>query len=241
MLNLDIKGSTTGNCAVLDETNILRVVSNNNTAPVQISTADEMSIIRKYNLDVPENILFENELLELIPNLSEISENVVAYIAGYTVKTLKKTVFCFKCLSLLEQNGEPTDDTYFKLLNQKGRGGLLRPSIDVIKICIFVEKKYRYVVNLNNNKMPKEKNFFDVFVTDLTRQISQENKYFLFDDIDHMFEHTFLENPYVKLIKQIISVYAKIRFYSLAKKQSEEMKGELIRKKFSKLILFSGQ
>lgn len=132
-------------------------------------------------------------------------------------------------------------DPYFKLLNRKNRGGLLRPSSSVINICILVEKKYRFVINLNDGKIPKEKHFFKVFIMELTRQITEQKTYFLEDDEDHVFEHELLENPQVQLIKNIISIYAKIRLYSLAKQQTEEMKGELIRKKLTKLILFSGQ
>lgn len=238
-LNLDIKG-TTGNCAVLDDTSILfspAVIKK--MSP--ISSLEDLNIIKKYNIDVPESIEFEEEFIDLIPKLSDISENVVAYIAGFVVKKMKKITFCPKCISLLQQDGSSKDDTHFKLLNQKNRGGLLRPSVDLISICIFVERKVRYVISLNDNKMPKEKIFFETFVTNLTRQAMEEKKYFVYDDGDHIFEHTFLENPYSKIVKNVISIYAKLRFYSLAKKQTEDIKGELIRKKFTKLILFSGQ
>lgn len=237
---MDIKGST-GNCANLDNTNILYITQTNKNVP-PISSIDDLGIVKKYNLDIPESMEIGDEemTIDFIPNISVLSENVVAYIAGFVVKKLKKDILCSTCSSFLEQEYSSVDDTYFKLLNQKNRGGLLRPSLDVVKICISTEKRLRHILNLNNDKMPKEHNFFNVFVAETTAKIV-EGKYRFLNMNDHIFDHSVMDNPEIKLIKNIISIYAKIRLFSFAKKQTEQIKGELIRKKLSKIILFSGQ
>lgn len=209
-----------------------------NTPP--ISSIDDISLVRKYNLDIPDEIEVEDQIIAFLPDLSEISENVVAYIAGFVVKKIKKIIFCNECQIILEESRASLDDTYFNLLKQKNRGGLLRPSSDVIKICMVVEKKIRLLMSINSNKIPKESNFLEVFVSEVASSILHNKKMFQQID-DHIFDHGLMENPRCKIIKYIISIYAKIRIYSFAKKQTEAIKGELVRKKLSKIILFSGQ
>lgn len=225
----------------LDDTNILCVTKSsqyNNILP--IDSIDDISVIKKYNLDVPDSLIIEEDVISFIPDISLLSKNVVAYIAGFVIKKLKKNIFCATCQTSLEQNYMSVDDMYFKLLNQKNRGGLMRPSTDVIDICVLVEKRLRHIFSTHNNQVPKEKKFFDVFVNKMFSEVLENKKIFSVID-EHIFDHTFMENPKTKLIKSIIICYAKIRLYSFVKRQTETIKGELIRKKLSKIILFSGQ
>lgn len=173
---MDIKGGT-GNCAALDNTNILFVTKANTNAP-PINSVDDMSIIKKYNLDVPDLIQLEEEIISFVQDISLISENVVTYIAGFVVKKLKKNTLCITCKFSLEQNYASVDDTNFKLLNQKNRGGLLRPSSDVIQICILVEKRIRQIMYLNNKQMTKENIFYNVFVNEISSNIVQNNFFY---------------------------------------------------------------
>lgn len=238
-MNLDIKNYS-GNCTALDDTTILNITSKRNQPLPILSSIDDISLIKKYSLDVPDTVELEGDVFNFFPNVSVLSENVVTYIAGYVVKKIKKTTFCLFCQSSLEELSEAMDDVRFKLLNHQNKGGLLRPSSDVIEICIIIEKRLRHIFELNDKKMPNEPNFFKTFVHEMFAVISDNNKVFSCLD-EHMFNHSFMENPKTNLIKIIISVYARIRLNSFAKLQTEKLRGELIRKKLSKLILFSGQ
>lgn len=68
--------------------------------------------------------------------------------------------------------------------------------------------------------MPQEKSFFGIFLTEITREIL--NRRNLFESLNtHLLEHSMEENAKLRLIKTIILVYSKTRFYNIAKKQTE--------------------
>ena len=64
-------------------------------------------------------------------------ENVVSYIAGFVIATLKKKIVCKKCVDALCDQSSTTcldDCQQYDLINVKNRGGLQKPAVDVVKI-----------------------------------------------------------------------------------------------------------
>lgn len=148
-------------------------------------------------------------ILKFLPTLSNFTENVVAYIAGFVVKNIKKIIKCNVCLSVMEEERQASVDLdYFKLLHRKDRAaafsGLIKPSADVVKCCMFTERKIKQIMGLTNNLMPKEKNFMDVFVTSISGTLFEERKLFCSLE-NHVFDISMYEmNHKMKLIKFIV-------------------------------------
>ena len=186
---------------------------------------------------LPDHDYFQIHTLDLL------SENVVTYIAGFIVKKMKKYVKCDKCLLALEtvDNNIIYDDSSYMLLRRKNRGGLIRPSRHISKMLKYAEIKIRTFLNVTKNKLPNDRYFFDRFIYKCYIDLLQETDIFQNLD-DHIFDiSTFSENHKVMLIKMAINFYCKLRFHSIAKKQTDEERGVLIRKQYSKLILFQNQ
>lgn len=121
-------------------------------------------------------------------------------------------------------------------------GGLHIPSYGLVKICRGVEIAIKNMLLSTDNKIPKEKNFMDIFV------IANAQKYYT--DIYNLFpilHNHFLEsapcdeNHGFLLVKNIVRSYAKIRLYNLAKKHTETIQGNAVRRQLNKLILFNHQ
>ena len=64
----------------------------------------------------------------------------------------------------------------------------------------------------------------------------------LFEELHgHMFDTAVGDNHVFKLIKSITKCYCEVRFHHLAKLANQQASGPKIRKKLSKLVLFSHQ
>lgn len=233
-----------GNCSNLDDTNILTTTQPQKKIYADLSL-DDMSLIKKYNIDVNDMVIEDEEfyyVISYLPLLTNLTENVVAYITGFVVKSVKKIIKCRMCLSVIEDfESHSVDSENFKLINRKDRGGLIRPSEDIINICLYLERKTRQVLEITNNCMPVEKNFMATFTHQLSMSLVQDKK--LFKRLD---SHIFDVSPYevnhkVKLIKAICKIYIKIRFFNIAMSQTASIKGDLKRKTFSRLVLYSHQ
>ena len=82
---------------------------------------------------------------------SENKKNILAYIGGYIVKKLQRTIDCNSCYNAMLSSNK----SYFNLslIQQKDRGGLIYPSNDVVTILSVAERVFKYYVvgadNLN--------------------------------------------------------------------------------------------
>jgi len=117
------------NCTVQDETQILK-------SQIETEKSDEIF----------DNIftLFDHDYES--PNgwcWNEYNSEVVTYIAGYVIKSIKNKIKCDMCLQSLESK-----ENYSLLLKIKNRGGLLLPSPEVITICKVAERVIRQYKDL---------------------------------------------------------------------------------------------
>lgn len=72
-------------------------------------------------------------MINYIPDVREITEfsnNVVEYIAGYVVMQLKKKLICEICISALTANSDRKNN----LISVKSRGELIQSPVDVITL-----------------------------------------------------------------------------------------------------------
>ncbi|KAF5283124.1 hypothetical protein FQR65_LT14053 [Abscondita terminalis] len=166
-------------------------------------TNEDITTSKKFGLAIQDHLQDHDYEIPVIPTLSLLSLNVVTYIPGYVVKMVKRHLKCETCLSHLEQPAATMDDS-FLLIRRKDRGGLLKPSQDLVAVCQVTEQKIRQVLIINDNKIPKKNRFFYVFVAVIANDLLKENR--LFKGLaDHVFDiNFFAESHSMILIKLII-------------------------------------
>lgn len=123
LLHADISDSS-GNCRVLDTTSILTVSSGGASKKDSILQQVDLYDVRKHNIHYHQYIEsmqdHNYDVLSKEISLTDYSENVVSYIAGYVIRMMKKTVHCEECLSLLiEEN--PNQPNYY-LIKRRNLG-----------------------------------------------------------------------------------------------------------------------
>lgn len=231
LMNIDVNNNT-GNCLAQDTTTMLTI----SDAPKELEIS-AISSNRRKDDDAVQDL--EQQLNILLPlSLSEYSDNVLSYISGFVVKSIKKRISCLKCIAELETCYDEQDSS-LALIKRKSRGGLLFPTMSVRRICRKMENKIQHAFNILGSLPPKR-----VLITLLMK----ESHELLLDAnlfpglVDHVFDYAPYETSHKKnLIDNIIKTYANIRINSLANKINESITGEKIRKTLSKLILFKHQ
>lgn len=80
-------------------------------------------------------------------------ENVSYYVAGFVSRAIEKKINCENCTKILYINtSDSSSNRSRKLLSQKDRGGLYKPSETVMKICLETERVFRSYYNVKNYK-----------------------------------------------------------------------------------------
>lgn len=190
-----------------------------------------------------KKLIINDDAVPVKPTLTTLSENIVTYISGFVVKMTKRHIKCVECLEALENfSGIQENDSSLLLTLRKKRGNLIIASKDVIKLCNAVEINFRKVMSITNGKMPREDNFINQFILTISKNFYTNSNIFRSLRTDHMYNTSiFEENHLTRLIKMVVSNYTRIRVFNLCKEQTLEIKGNLIRKTLSKLILFNNQ
>ncbi|KAK5650506.1 hypothetical protein RI129_001535 [Pyrocoelia pectoralis] len=176
-----------------------------------------------------------------MPDSSLLTDNIVAYISGFVVRMAKKKLKCIECILALESISDSfMDDSCMQLINRKTKGGL--PSKNVFTICLHAEKQIRCMLHLSNNKLPRDDNFFELFILGTSMALISKENIFLSLNDHSLAESSIMDETHrVLLMKLIVRCYCRIRWFSVAKRQTEATRGELVRKTYSKLILFHNQ
>jgi hypothetical protein len=165
--------------------------------------------------------------------LSEYKEAAISYIAGYVVKMVEKKIHCPQCLAALITSKENIPDLF---VTWKTNGGLRLPSLGLIKICEETEK---CVMRMLNGGLPHSPGLSSAIATTVLSVCVESN---VFSELDqHMFDSTPGNNPVFKLIKCCCQSYVTIRMHHLSKTRNAGMHEKVVRKQFSKLVLFKHQ
>jgi hypothetical protein len=228
-----------------DETSMLtQTITSSLNREVQNISLDDIHIIKKYGLDVRDLEIGEHDYaIPQLPELSLLTQNVVGYIAGFVVRMIKRHIKCDECVIALHSvaSSSSTMDDALLLFEQKDRGGLIKPSDDLLSAFLTTEKFIKKFLIISDQKLPNDNNFYNTFSHLMAMKIFGENKLF-FSLAEHVDNCSILEeNHIMRLLKVAVLCYTKIRLFHVAKKQTQKIRGELIRKQLSKLILFSHQ
>ena len=139
----------------------------------------------------------------------------------------------------LSPGSEIMDNLLF--LRLKDKGGLVKPSESVVRVCENTERCIQRVLNSNGGTLPQAvgNNFVSTLCLTVLSDVAQKE---IFVDLyDHMLDSTPDSNHLFSLIKCISKCYIKIRMHSLGKTFTEKFTGTKVRKQLSKLVLFKHQ
>lgn len=232
----EVKCKSTGNCSSESLTPLLswtKGTCNEITFDPVIfskSRVNDTDIAIDLNVDMTDH-----DYVPSPSSLTEYSENVVVYIAGYVVKKLKH-VMCSECVPSLFGNCDNVLHSTF--LRRKNNGGLTTPSPSVVKICVLCEKFFRQLQALNGGKPPKGDVKLIVQVMVLKRL--QEVNVFM-ELNEHAIDNLFPENHVLLLVKAIVLTYMRIRLHHVASSFNFTLHKEFLRQHLNKSVLFLNQ
>lgn len=131
--------------------------------------------------------------------------NAITYIAGYAINIVKRFLKCDNCLDVLLADNNYMFSDFYKLLRIKDRGGLIVPSIDVVKICSVAENTLN-VIDICDEKRNEK------LVVYTLRNLTIEKLF-----VNMVCDTDDDENHKYSLIKLIILSYGKIKFFNKLK------------------------
>lgn len=220
--HVELQESFRGNCIPLEHIKILKC---NPIKQINMSSRDYR--INENAEITSDEVLIDHDYLPDV--ISEFSKQIIAYIAGHVVHSLKKTIMCEECVQALCHETKTLN--IFSFIQKKENFKLEYPSVDVLEICLQCERilKGRFQ---NTNDFSVE-----LIISFILRHFTLSN---VFSNLlVHSFSQSPLENHRVLLIKAVAIKYANIRFCYLSK--SKNNKSLSIRHKSNKLVLFKGQ
>lgn len=236
LLYSELHESNTGNTTALDKSLMFKIcdstnpiISINSSLPQWKSSNDEDRIEQDQG-DEEIVVSFSNST-----NLfSDITKDIVEYIAGYVSKSICSKLLCDKCFdSLIEMSS--TCSTPNSLITCKNRGGLILPSSDVKKVCQICEKVVRIYLKLKNTREN---------VNVIGEMCNEVLKLCIGCEIfsDEHFKNSDPENShFIYLIQSICQKYFHIRLRHHAKNFNEKVHFHKVRNDLCKKILFLGQ
>ena len=237
LMRHNIKGGR-GNCIAQDETEILNSVKDQceiNSSPTGIS---DVAIARRYDMELRQPESGDHDYCD-VPNvveLSEYKEAAISYIAGYVVRMVEKKIHCMECIAALTTTREEIPDLF---VTWKTNGGLKLPSPGLQKICQETEKCIVRMLNSNGGDIPRSAGVSNAIIATVLPACVESEVFSTLNQ--HMFDSTAVDNHLLKLIKCCCQSYVTIRMHHLAKSRNARMHDKVIRKQFSKLVLFKHQ
>jgi hypothetical protein len=227
-----------GNCTPQDDTEILNSVQDQheiNSLPTGIS---DVAIARRYDLALRPPAADDHDYCDVsnAMKLSEYKEAAISYIAGYVVKMVEKKIHCPQCVAALTTNKESIPDLF---VTWKTNGGLRLPSLGLLKICTETEKCVMRMLNANGGGLPHSAGLSNAIAATVLSACVERGVFSTLDQ--HMFDSTPGNNHILSLIKCCSQSYVTIRMHHLSKLTNARMHDKVIRKQFSKLVLFKHQ
>lgn len=208
-----------GNCSAQDGTEIIRTKN-----------------FKSLNARESENIMVDIDHDYVGSNgwsWTDYHYDVVTYIAGCIVYSIKKTLHCQMCLDCLE-----TQETSCDLINIKNRqredtpkSGLVFPSQDVVSICKVAEKIVRMTPNLFS-----QRNIVDIMVLRARRLVLPMN---IFSNLHIYVEKDILFSHKAQLVDNILKKYFTVRLHHEA--SSAQQKVKRVRTFHHRLVIYKNQ
>ncbi|KAF0752386.1 THAP-type domain-containing protein [Aphis craccivora] len=161
--------------------------------------------------EVNEEDLISSSIYTRMENLINVDNDIIEYIAGFIVHKLEKNILCNVCLgALTRSHSEPNS-----LLSIKNRGGLTKPSVDIILLCKVANRVFKAY----KNKLISEKNILSFLILKSTSQINI--KTFFLNITDHFFDQDAFNNHLLQLIHLILKSFFTIRIHHFKMTESQ--------------------
>lgn len=224
LVHNQITGPKTGNATNLTNISIL-TCSNKITRQ---EAGESPLVLEEIQNEIESNYLGSNAW-----DLTIYSEDIVSYISGYVVKSMKKSVSCSKCLALLETNVSKS-----LLLERKKYGKLIKSSDLVRETCTTAERFFRFFHSTKNIFNKNIKNVSDILILN-TLKLLPSSIWNCFGD--HVFDDEIFSDHHIQLVKLILKQYFKIRIYYETVKKIDCEKQNRVRSLSTKLILFRNE
>nr|CAH7715037.1 unnamed protein product [Callosobruchus chinensis] len=226
LLHSEIKGTKTANVVAIDNTSILgRTYINTLT---KTNFGEHLEETEEYINDSEETLAIVDFLLQLW-QLTPYVCDIVAYIAGFVVKNLKKCIACDDCRLLIE-----TTNTHSLLQKRKQYGSLTNASPFVITVCQQAERSIRSLKSISNIFHKKHKNV-EKYLINYTLNNINEIVFNVFGD--HVLDDNVENNHSTTLTKLILQKYIRIRIHHESNIASEPHRH--LRSRLMKTITFS--
>ncbi|CAG4965068.1 unnamed protein product [Parnassius apollo] len=161
--------------------------------------------------------------------LSEYTQQIVGYIAGFVVRCLRKQVKCVACIESLISN-KPLQ--YHKLVNMRDEGGLIYASHDVYHVCKTAESVIRKFIKQDFIMTPIN---YAKIVSTVMKQFVGGTNYF-----EVKTDHVCGLLHQVNLIRLVVEKYLDLRYYYKTKLDNNNRDVTSKRKLFKKQIQREG-
>ena len=191
-----------------------------------------------------ENITVNNSLIsiDLTVRNSDLKIYNLAYIGGYIVRQLSKSLMCVSCSEALISSSEKHQ--YLSFIALKDNDGLVYPSTEVVKVISIAERVFRQFVSGTNPAELKISSDKKLHLKLLTKTVYEATIADIFHDLfahDLNYATNLDEDLHsTQLIKAIASKYLSIRLLRYGESYMIEKKEVGKRHETNKLLLFNG-
>jgi hypothetical protein len=154
LMKHDIKPTKTGNAKPEQNDSILPATPIETSCESVVTTAE---ILQNSGVPVDNNTADHSYCVTVDKiQMSEFSQNIVVYIAGFVARKLLKQLQCIPCkASLLDSDNVGKNCL---LIQRKDAGGLLFPSKSLVDVCVVTERCIRFVSGCSRDSVPHQRN-----------------------------------------------------------------------------------
>ncbi|VEN47124.1 unnamed protein product [Callosobruchus maculatus] len=233
LVHTEIGGPSSGNISLNENLPILSCGSGqkltvDDEGTDMLSTTEYSDFLQKIKNDIA---IYQSSSYAW--GLTMFNEDVVAYISGFVVRSLKKYISCEKCKDLLES------ETVVSLLQRRKQfGNLIIASAMVINVCRAAEKYFRFFSKTTGLFNSHVKNVSLLLINN-TMETLPSTIFSFFQN--HLYDDDPIDGHASQLIKLILKQYFNLRIHHETVKKADESRSTRIRSVFTKTILFSHQ
>lgn len=237
LCHVEIKNSNNGNCVDLEHISVLNcssAVKIINSTTTRSTLADESEDVEIKDLNMSSLKDFDH-FCSTMPKMTEFTEQIITYIAGYVVRALGKIIKCNECNNAMSLQESSLCHTYDFII-KKDKGGLAYPSKDTIQVCKVAELEIKEIIHNSKNFCINPSVSKSQITNKVLRCFINTN---IFSSIAiHQFDQSPTENHLVNLMKAIANTYIDLRLRYLTK----HMKPIVTKRQlYNKIILFQGE
>ncbi|KAJ3661908.1 hypothetical protein Zmor_006283 [Zophobas morio] len=229
IVHTEVGPSGSANVIALDTTSILHCSSATSNTLTHTAAGESNETVEQ-SVNTFEKFLEDHDYLGSQSwILTDCAEDIVAYIAGFIVKSLQRDVVCSRCKELLE--GE---EVLSKLQIRKTFGRLYRASNLTVLICKAGEQAVRFL-KAESKLFIQNEQTLQALILNIIQELPSD----VFQSFgNHVFDGEIWNNHSIELPKLILKKYINLRIYHETSKLSDV---RTLRKKLTKTILFRNE